>query len=118
MSDYSGSDGSFSSSGRAQSSQNQYILNPHKLLIFSIVPSLVVQKLPQQLNRRLGKELLLFGHIKIIHKHDVFLTNWRSINSSFYLLQFQINRILSLVNGCLSTESDRDILVILSHVEG
>lgn len=70
------------STWRTQRSQQNNVLNFYQLLVLAVVPSTVVQELAEQLNRRLGTILLLFGHVQIIHEYDVFLANGSSIHSS------------------------------------
>ena len=86
MPNNSGSNLSFSSSRWTQSSQNQNILYLHELLIFSVVPTLMVQKLSQKLNRRLGFELFLLWHIQVINENYIFFAYRSTIYTSFYFL--------------------------------
>lgn len=102
-----------SSSRWTKRSQYYYILYLHELLILPVVPSIMIQKLPQQLNRRLCPVFLLFWHVQIIHENHVLLTHWSPENPPLYLLQFKVNRILSLIRRRLRRKNYRNVLVRL-----
>lgn len=79
---------------------------------------MMVQILPNQLNRRLSTEFLFLRHVQIINENNVFFSNRRTIDSSLYLFEFQIDCVLSLVGRGLGTECYRNILIDLSHFGG
>ena len=77
------------------------VLNFHELEVFSVVPALVVEVLSQKLERRLGPELLLFGHVKVVHKNDALFPDWRPVYTLSSFLNFRVDCVLSLICACL-----------------
>ena len=82
MPNHPGCDISSPSSRWTQRCKQDNALNSEQLLIPSIVPAMMIQKLPQEFDWGLCTVLFFFGHVEIIDKDDIFFTYRSSIDSS------------------------------------
>jgi len=75
------------------------ILDPHeRLLLFgSVVPSLMIHPLSDELDWWLGTILFLLWHVQIINENDEPLAGWWTINTFSSLLELLVEGLLGLV---------------------
>ena len=83
------------------------------LLVFVLIPSSLVEVLPQQLYGRLGSVLLLGRHVKVVDKQDAMLLRLRTVLSLTNLVQLAVDDILSLHGRSLGGESKLDRHILL-----
>ena len=89
------------------------------LLFLEIVKSLLVDKLPQELDGWLGAVLFLNWHVKIIHEDDDF---WNAFRTDYMLaatfVQFSFNLLLHLRAGGSGTEHNlQESVLFVIHFE-
>lgn len=78
------------------------------LVIFSIIPSTLINELPQDLNWWLGAVSLLLWHVEIIDEDDASHTeSWSEMVFS-PLIEFHIDNVLDVVAVGLGRESHLD----------
>lgn len=94
------------------------ILNFHERFFFlgSVVPTLVVHPLSQDLNWRLCTISFFLWHVQVVDEDCKSLSCRWPIDSFSSFLKLLIESFLSLICGGLSGESHRNILVILRHL--
>jgi len=109
-------DSSTTTTGGTHSRDEDNILNPLVVEFLAIIPALVIKPLADQLDRGLSTVLLLLGHVQIINKDTVFLARRRAEDTFTPLLKFLIKSILHLVSASLSRESQRNGLVVFTHL--
>ena len=102
MSGYSRSYKCTTSSWWSHCTKQYDIFQFHETQCFTIVPSLMIQILPQYFDSRLCEILLFLRHVQIVNENHTFLANRWSIMSSSSFIQFAVYSILSLVgrSGC------------------
>lgn len=83
-------------------------------LVFVLVPSALVQVLPQQLDWGLGTVLLLGRHIEVINKEDAVLLGLWAVLSLTNFVKLAVNDILGLHRGSLRGETQLNRHVLLS----
>mmetsp|Transcript_89802 Transcript_89802/g.155553 ORF Transcript_89802/g.155553 Transcript_89802/m.155553 type:complete len:227 (-) Transcript_89802:6634-7314(-) len=74
------------------------------VILLTLVPTMVVQPLAQDLNRGLRAVLLDLRHICVVHKHQPVLADRRAENPLTPLLKAAINDVLRLVRAGLRRE--------------
>ena len=86
---------------RPHSHKHQQILQLHKLQRLPIIPSTMIQILPNQLNRWLSAIRLLLGHVQIINEHNTLLTNGWPVVALSSFLHLAVDSVLGLVGAGL-----------------
>ena len=76
------------------------------LVIFSVVPASLINKLSQDFNRWLRTIFLLLGHIKIINKNYASHAKSRTEMVFSALIEFHVHDVLDLVAMGLGRESN------------
>ena len=118
MPHHSSSDDGLTSSWWTHCREDYQVLEIYPFEVFPVVPALLAEVLPQDLDRRLCSVLLLLRHVKIIHENDAFLSYWGSVDTLPSLLHFGVDGVLRLVGAGLSRESNSNVLVVLAHLIG
>lgn len=109
MSLESWSDERFTSTWSSHSSNYHSFLNVSErmLVVFSVIPSSLIDKLSQDLNWWLGSEVWLW-HVQVINKDNTSHSEpWTKVILSS-LIQLHVNNVLDLVAMSLSREPDLD----------
>lgn len=107
MSLESWSDERFTTSWRSHGSDDTGVddVSERMLVVFSFIPSSLIDKLSENLNRWLSTENL-FGHIEIINENDTSHSKSGTEVILSSLVKFHIDDILDLVTSSLSGETD------------
>lgn len=99
----------FTTSWRSHSSDDTCVndISERMLVVFSVVPASLIDKLSQNFNWWLSSEYLLW-HIEIINKDDAFHTESGTKVILSSLIKLHVNNVLDLVTSSLSGETDFD----------
>ena len=96
MPNHPGCDIGSPSSRWTQRCEQDNALNSEQLLIPSIVPHMMIQKLPQEFDWGLCTVLFFFGHVEIIDEENAEILWFGSVLSFSDFIQFPIDDVLGL----------------------
>mmetsp|Transcript_14995 Transcript_14995/g.30845 ORF Transcript_14995/g.30845 Transcript_14995/m.30845 type:complete len:219 (-) Transcript_14995:6685-7341(-) len=84
-----------------------------------VVPTTVVEPLPQNLDRRLGPVFLFLGHVDVVDENDELLPRRGAEDTLPPLITLAINHVLGgiLASLCAKHNGERDILIRKSELQ-